>query len=149
MDRYTYLTNPAMHQTSIPQCAIFHRNECAHMCPFLLLNLALWDMVLTHCGISEPGLSIHTWKRWNWCNYLPPPPSFCDVHGGLFGGWVASVAANDITHAKILTQLKITTIKITKLITNCLWPCYSQWLVLIPAWIIGPIKCELKSLHRE
>ena len=51
----TYLTNPTVHHTNIPQCTIL-KSKCAHMCTFRLQNGALCDLGLVHCRICEIGL---------------------------------------------------------------------------------------------
>ena len=59
----THFTNPRMHQTNIPQGIILWQ-KCAHMCTFLLQNVALWDMAEMHSGILwdgsiDPSLARH------------------------------------------------------------------------------------------
>ena len=47
---HSNLTNPTMHPFHIPQCTIQNRNVYISV-----LNGALWDMELLHCGICEWG----------------------------------------------------------------------------------------------
>ena len=42
-------TNPPMHQSHIPQCTNLQQ-KCAHVCTFLLQNVASWDTVLCILG---------------------------------------------------------------------------------------------------